>query len=100
MKWFDEIGVVTHYTPTTCLGFKVYMPSVLLPNTPENQVELTFTLTPLKEKVELRLEVSASPQWAEVFTLRKNHWKKLIGALKKTMEDDYLLHQAQANKQP
>lgn len=95
MKWFDQVGIVTQFTESSCIGFKVYWPSVLLPNTPENQVELVFTLFPKKDKVELLLEVTANQQWEEVFALPANYWKKLIRSLKKNIEDPYLWNQVQ-----
>lgn len=98
MKWFDQVGTVTQFNLSSCIGFKVYWPSVLLQNTPENQVELVFTLLPQKNKVELLLEVNASQQWVEVFALPLNYWKKLLGSLKKTIEDPYLWNQAQTQE--
>ena len=95
MKSFDQVGIVTQFTAGTCIGFKVYWPSVLLPNTPENQVELVITLFPKKDNVELLLEVTANQQWNEIFALPENYWKKLIRSLKKNIEDPYLWNQAQ-----
>jgi hypothetical protein len=97
MKAFDTIGVITKYTPLSCLGFKVYIPSIFHPNTPEHQVEIVFHVMSLKKKVEVLLEVTASQQWNETSGLKPNHWKTLLRSLKKTIEDPYLLNQAQTN---
>ncbi len=98
MQQFDEVGTVTHFIAGQCIGFKVYTPSILLPNTPENQIELVFTLTPKKEKVELSLEVSANPELAAKLGKPANYWKKLLRSLKKTIEDPYLIHQAHTDR--
>lgn len=90
MQQFDEIGIVTQFVESQTIGFKVFKPSFLLPNIPENQIEAIFTLSPQKEKVEINLLVQTEIQNIELLGSMGKVWKKTLAALKKTMEDKYL----------
>lgn len=97
MTQFDEVGHITQYIVGHCIGFKVYIPSILLPNTPENQVECVFTISPKKEKLDIALQVTANTEQATLHGKPAKTWKQLLRSLKKTIEDPYLLHQANAH---
>ncbi|QMW03173.1 SRPBCC family protein [Spirosoma foliorum] len=84
---FENTGTVLTNVPDKTLQYTHLSSLSHLPNTPENQCVLTFTLTPVERLTQLTLTITNFPTDA-IFRHLDFYWRTAIDLLKEAAEKD------------
>ncbi|WP_460971579.1 SRPBCC family protein [Spirosoma migulaei] len=86
---FENTGTILTYDPDQTLQYSHLSSLSHLPDTPENQCVLTFTLTPVEPQTRLTLTITNFPTDA-IFKHLDFYWRTAIEVLKDVVEKDVI----------